>query len=340
MLKKTDLKGSIEIRKYEINSYLKFVFTTILIMCVSLLDLYLLTNKFSGLLLAMFFLLSILFVCQFVHFFTFVVPVIKAISGSSAVPADDNKIFNYIEQLIGQRQKEYAQEQTRELSLKQAEFNELQSQINPHFLYNTLESIRAEALSENSVQVANMVRSLSSFYRYCIGRYRTLVTFREELENIENYFSIQRYRFGNRFYLNVNISPENQCCMDLKIIKMSLQPLVENAIYHGLETKFDKGHVTISTELTQSRFIIVVSDDGVGIAPDTLNKINMLLNMNPRDFSSEDTEIGKTIGVGLMNINQRIKMYFGEDYGLIVRSIKDIGTDIEITLPLVTDMEI
>ena len=66
----------------------------------------------------------------------------------------------------------------------------------------------------------------------------------------------------------------------------------------------------------------------------------MLLNMNPRDFSSEDTEIGKTIGVGLMNINQRIKMYFGEDYGLIVRSIKDIGTDIEITLPLVTDMEI
>ena len=185
-----------------------------------------------------------------------------------------------------------------------------------------------------------MVRSLSSFYRYCIGRYRTLVTFREELENIENYFSIQRYRFGNRFYLNVNISPENQCCMDLKIIKMSLQPLVENAIYHGLETKFDKGHVTISTELTQSRFIIVVSDDGVGIAPDTLNKINMLLNMNPRDFSSEDTEIGKTIGVGLMNINQRIKMYFGEDYGLIVRSIKDIGTDIEITLPLVTDMEI
>ena len=214
-------------------------------------------------------------------FFTFVVPVIKAISGSSAVPADDNKIFNYIEQLIGQRQKEYAQEQTRELSLKQAEFNELQSQINPHFLYNTLESIRAEALSENSVQVANMVRSLSSFYRYCIGRYRTLVTFREELENIENYFSIQRYRFGNRFYLNVNISPENQCCMDLKIIKMSLQPLVENAIYHGLETKFDKGHVTISTELTQSRFIIVVSDDGVGIAPDTLNKNKYAVKYEP-----------------------------------------------------------
>ena len=247
-------------------------------------------------------------------------------------------IVRYTQLLIEQKQKEFAQNQTEELVRKQAEFNELQNQINPHFLYNTLESIRAEALSENALQVANMIRSLSAFYRYSIGRYHTLVTFREELENIENYFAIQRYRFGDRFSFSVNILPEDEECLGFYIIKLSIQPIIENAIYHGLETKAERGNVRISVNITQSRFIIMISDDGIGVLPERLEKINELLNQNPDDLSASFLETAKGTGMGMLNINKRIKMYFGNEYGLVMRSVVNVGTDIEITLPIVTQI--
>lgn len=248
------------------------------------------------------------------------------------------EIGRRIDALVEQSQKNFAYEMSLELVQKQAEFNELQNQINPHFLYNTLESIRAEAMAEDASQVANMIKSLSSFYRYSIGRYHTLVTFREELENIENYFKIQRYRFGDRFSFNISILPEDEHCLELYIIKLSIQPIIENAIYHGLEVKPENGMVRISVDITESRLIITVSDNGIGIPPERLSQINELLNRNPDDLSVKNLETAKGTGTGLLNINKRIKMYFGNEYGLIVRSVMGVGTDIEIVLPIVTEI--
>ena len=299
--------------------------------------------KYSNIWLAAFILMLIVYTCFAVLLIVFIVPVITAVDVSKEESGYDEKrvdhiIIRFIEQLIEKRQREFAHDQTKELVQKQVEFNELQNQINPHFLYNTLESIRAEALSENAVLVANMVRSLSSFYRYSIGRYHTLVTFREELENIDNYFAIQRYRFGERFSLEISIMPEDERCLELYIIKLSIQPIIENAIFHGIETKPEDGHVRISVDLTPSRFIIIVSDNGIGVPPERLMKINQLLHDPPDDLSSSSLETAQGTGMGLLNINKRIRMYFGNEYGLLVRSVVNVGTDIEIVLPVVTDI--
>lgn len=279
----------------------------------------------------------LLYGCVTAFLFFWVIPVLGLIDPHEKrmrnVP-----VVHYIQALIEQKQKEFAYSQTEELVRKQVEFNELQNQINPHFLYNTLESIRAEALSEKAFQIANMVRSLSAFYRYSIGRYHTLVTFREELDNIENYFEIQKYRFGDRFSFSVHIQPEDGACLEYYIIKLCIQPIIENAIYHGIETKAEKGYVRITVNITQSRFIIIISDNGVGVLPERLAKINELLNQNPDDLSISFLETAKGTGMGLLNINKRIKMYFGNEYGLLMRSVVNIGTDVEIVLPIVTQI--
>lgn len=290
---------------------------------------------------AMVIVLGSAFIC--LHYFIYPVLKTASLSGSEELYDKLKKLDNrcsirFILRTIEKCQREFARKQTDELIRKQAEFNELQNQINPHFLYNTLESIRAEALSENAMQIANMVRALSSFYRYSIGRYHTLVTFKDEIDNINNYFAIQRYRFGSRFSLEIDIPPEEEGCLDLYIIKLSIQPIIENAIYHGMEMKKENGHIKITALQTQSRFIITVSDNGVGVAPERLSQINELLNTETEYLSQSYLESSKGTGMGLLNINKRIKMYFGEEYGVIMRSVTNVGTDVEIVLPVVREI--
>ncbi len=215
---------------------------------------------------------------------------------------------------------------------RQAEYIALQNQINPHFLYNTLEGIRGEALQRGLNSVAEMTEALATFFRYNMSNREHIVTLEDELHNAENYFKIQEFRFGERIRLEIELEEEKEV-LEYKLPKLTLQPIIENAIYHGLERKVDKGTVRIKIETTPSRMIITVSDDGLGMDQNQLKELNYKLNnfyyeYNPTDIESKG-------GIALVNVNRRIKLLFGEEYGLCVYSTYQVGTDVEITIPLI-----
>jgi len=223
------------------------------------------------------------------------------------------------------------------VSKKQAEYLALQNQINPHFLYNTLEGIRGEALSAGVTSIAEMTEALATFFRYTISNVENLVTLEDELANIENYFIIQQYRFGERLHMSIEIDSEEEKSKILSyhLPKLTLQPIIENSINHGLERKLGRGNLKVKVETTQKRLLITVSDDGLGFEEDRLAELNRKLNSSSMDYVKPDTE--KKGGIAVINVNSRIKLLFGEEYGIYIYSTPNVGTDVEITLPLITD---
>lgn len=242
----------------------------------------------------------------------------------------------YMEQ-VEELVEKYASKRTRKNSAqvfdKQAELTALQSQINPHFLYNTLESIRGQALIDDNAEIARMVEALAAFFRYSISRTGNLVTLRDELANINNYMLIQRYRFNNRFSLEIIIDEEDEAAYDFLIPRLIIQPVVENAIFHGLEERMEGGKVTIEVIVTEENLILTISDNGRGIDGKELKELNN--RIRSFEISSEDTNKGKTrnTGIALPNVHKRIQLLFGEEYGVNIYSTLGQGTDVEITIP-------
>ena len=220
-----------------------------------------------------------------------------------------------------------------ELFDKEAQLAALQSQINPHFLYNTLESIRGQALVDDNIEIAKMMEVLSSFFRYSISRSGKLVTLREELANIQNYMMIQRYRFSNRFSLDIFIDEEDEKALDYFIPKLIIQPMVENAIFHGLEEHMDGGKVIIEVIVTENNLILTVSDNGKGIKPEILAELNRKIQSSNQSSESNENKQRNT-GIGLPNIHKRIQLLWGKEYGVSVFSTLNQGTDVEITIPI------
>jgi len=221
-------------------------------------------------------------------------------------------------------------------SKRQAQYLALQNQINPHFLYNSLEGIRGEAIAAGLDNVAEMTEALATFFRYTISNVEHLVTIEDELANIENYYIIQQYRFGERLNLSIEYDCEDKAeILKYCLPKLTLQPIVENSIFHGIERKMGKGNVLIKFETTPHRLIITVSDDGLGMEEDRLRELNEKLNTPSFDYVKPDG--GKKAGIGIINVNSRIKLLFGEEYGINIYSTVGVGTDVEITLPLITD---
>lgn len=244
-------------------------------------------------------------------------------------------IANKINVMLHSLKETMDREYTEKILKKQAEFEALQSQINPHFLYNTLESIRGQALVRGADEIADMTEALSTLFRYSISRKGNLVTLEEELRNVEHFLMIQQFRFNNKFRITKKIDDFNPEILKCKIPKLSLQPIVENAIYHGLETKMGNGEIYIEAYTTEKRLVITIKDDGVGIVKERLDHLNDSLDLG-LDFSVEQTD-GRSSGIALININQRIKIYFGDRYGITIASTVGQGTEVQMVLPVLID---
>ena len=202
---------------------------------------------------------------------------------------------------------------------KQAEINLIQAQINPHFLYNTLDSIYSIAVIHKVDEISNMASALSKFFRVSLSGGKTDTTLKEALEIAKSYLTIQNIRFGNKIKYEVSI-PEP--CLDIVVPKLLLQPIVENSIYHGLEKKKGKGRLSISCKEYEETVSIYVDDDGVGIPEDKLEELKKTLD------GGEDRE-----HFALKTINKQLILKYGKKYGLTIESREGYGTRVTISLP-------
>ena len=206
---------------------------------------------------------------------------------------------------------------------RKQEFNTLQSQINPHFLYNTLDIIVWMIENEQKNEAVKAVTALARFFRISLSKGKSIITVRDELEHVRSYLMIQHMRFKNKFSYHIEAKEE---CMELTSLKLILQPLVENAIYHGMEFMDGDGEIHLSVERSGDDLIIQVSDNGLGMTEKQVQSL----------FSDEvHVTSTKGSGIGVKNVNERIKLYFGERYGLTIDSEPDEGTTIIILLPAV-----
>jgi two-component system sensor histidine kinase YesM len=192
---------------------------------------------------------------------------------------------------------------------KESELMALQSQINPHFLYNTLNSIYLMAEKIQAQNISMMVMNLSKIFKFALNRGDSFTIVKNEIKHVECYLEIQKVRYGDKINVHIEIEEE---MLYKKMIKFILQPLVENAIYHGLEPKEENGNLYISGYLRDNRMIFVIRDDGIG-------------------FDSE-VVLSDGRGIGIRNVDERIKLYYGSDYGLQIESKIGVGTQITITL--------
>lgn len=196
-----------------------------------------------------------------------------------------------------------------------------------------MECIRGQALLDDNIEIAKMVEALSSFFRYSISKKGNLVTLRDELANIENYMLIQRYRFNNRFSMEIIIDEEDEAAYDFLVPRLIIQPVIENAIFHGLEERMEDGIVSIEVIVTDLDMIITISDNGKGIGCEELEELNNRINANDMELDDKNKSNQINTGIALPNINRRIRLLFGKEYGVNVYSTLGKGTDVEIIIP-------
>lgn len=192
---------------------------------------------------------------------------------------------------------------------KEAELMALQSQINPHFLYNTLDSIFWMAEKIKAKNISRMVICLSRLFKLNLNNGEKITTVKNEFDQISSYLEIQNIRYSNKFLTDINLDP---ALLEYKMLKLLIQPIVENAIYHGLELKEDTGHIRIEAKEENDNLIFIISDDGIG-------------------FDSEQVLINNK-GYALKNVNERIKLFYGQEYGITINSEKDRGTEVIINI--------
>lgn len=216
-----------------------------------------------------------------------------------------------------------------QITRKEAEIKALQSQINPHFLFNTLESINWMAQLNNVPEISDTVTDLSTLMEASIGRDDRLITIEEEFMYIDKYIALLKRRFEDRITLNKEVDP---MVLYVKIPRLLIQPLIENAVYHGVENSRGKGIITLAAKIQEDLLIIEVIDNGNGISPEDLVKLNKGLEMdNDAYFKSLSDKKNKSIGID--NVNRRIKLFYGEKYGVKIESKVNIYTKVSVSLP-------
>lgn len=210
---------------------------------------------------------------------------------------------------------------------RKAELNILQQQIKPHFLYNTLDTIQWMAQEHGMNDIVKIVNALSSMFRISISRGKEFITMEEEIKHLESYLTIQKMRYEDKVSYTIKKDPELNRCI---VVKLILQPIVENAIYHGIKQKLVNGHIWIDIRRDNDMIVITVADDGVGMSEEQVTKLNM-------ELENYDRTKG-THGYGIFNVNDRLRLFFGDDYKL--RFIYfETGAMVKVTLPMITSTE-
>lgn len=223
--------------------------------------------------------------------------------------------------LMVKRMKDLMDKMVREQEDKRkSELDALQSQINPHFLYNTLDSVVWMVECEQYREAISMVKALAKLFRISLSKGNSIITIEDELTHAQNYMSIQQMRYRNKFCVKIDVEPAIRDCITIKLI---VQPILENAIYHGMEFMDGEGEITVHGYEKDGDIYIEVSDNGMGIPEETIESL----------LTDKSRARGKGSGIGLWNVNQRIALYFKGDYGLSIKSELDEGTTVTIHLP-------
>ena len=244
----------------------------------------------------------------------------------------EKKLNALIAEQIEKSKQQHAIDLKTEIINKQINLSSLQSQINPHFLYNALECVRGRAIIDKAPFVADMVQTLANYFRYSISSKSNIVTIREELKNIDNYLKIQQFRYNNRFNIEI-IYNHRDDILDAILPKLTLQPILENSIIRGFERKLGEADIKIDIVATRKNINIVISDNGMGISKVNLKKLNDSISK----YDVLEQKINSSHGLAMPNVNKRLKLFFGEKYGIHVSSIEGIGTDVEIHIPYLID---
>ncbi len=233
--------------------------------------------------------------------------------------------FNQMVERIGNLVEDIRVEQ---LNLRATEQKLLQAQINPHFLYNTLDTIIWLAESNQKEQVVMMVSALSDFFRTTLSKGRDYITVMEEESHIRSYLKIQQFRYQDILDYEIDIPKELH---PYQILKLTLQPLVENALYHGIKNKRGKGYIRVTGEKESGRLVFLVKDNGLGMDEERLSQVRAA--MNKGDTSSDPS------GFGLFNVVQRIKLNYGAEYGVWISSTYMEGTEVRVEIPMIKNTE-
>ncbi len=212
-------------------------------------------------------------------------------------------------------------------NLKKAELRALQAQINPHFLYNTLDTIIWMAAGNRTAQVVELVRALSRFFRITLSKGKDWITVRDEVEHIASYLAIQKMRYRDILDYTIDLPDDVQ---DGRMLKLTLQPLVENALYHGIKNKRSGGTIVVRGHRAgPGELRIVVEDNGIGMTAARLAQLQALLHSPESSFVAES-------GYGIHNVNQRLRLYYGPEYGLSIESEYQRGTRVSLIIPLLS----
>lgn len=229
---------------------------------------------------------------------------------------------------IKQLQEEKERVRIEQLLKRRAELKALQAQINPHFLYNTLDSIRWKAEEIEAEEISQMTQALAMVFRIGLSKGQEMISVRDELCHVKSYLEIQCIRYGKRLTYSIDVEER---ILECYMVKLLLQPLVENAIYHGIKEKDNDGHVRICGGLCGEIIFFYVEDNGIGIQEEKVKELNLGLKNN--------LSVSKQ-GYGIFNVNERIKLYYGDSYGLDLESTWGKGTKSIITIPKITEEEV
>lgn len=233
------------------------------------------------------------------------------------------KNFNTMLRRIKELMENIVEKQER---VRLAEIKALQAQINPHFLYNTLDSIKWIAKMNHVEEISTIATHLAKLFRNTIDSGNEIVTVEESIRTIESYLMIQKIRYSDKFDIHINIAGE---IMPYKIPKLIFQPIVENATIHGLENKVGRGILSIEGIKQNDHMIFTIKDNGVGMDPDYMEAIRQ----------EEYSGLQKSDSIGMHNVDRRIKLYYGKQYGIKVESSLGVGTQIIVKIPIKIGME-